>query len=617
MNYDDGVLFSSHIKTLALSLVLTGFSAAAVNAASLTPEERNICPTLRVCVDIIRRHDASEFDYGVLETEFQRFGPAGRKALMDVLESEAGNPDIARIIVQTASLSAAERLALQKKWSLKRADVYLPFLLDGHPLSRDLLLLSLGSDNPDVREQSRLALMELSEPVKRQAVSPNLLKPLLTALSKDPVAQAGPYIARLNPDGHTEAFAALLKSGEPALVEGAYEALYRHNQASAFKTLLSEMDEMESVIQSQAVGNMLLRRHAKRADGFYLNFAKDLSGDASRSVSARASGLHGVLLSRTNELPAFTPARAQALVYLVSKQPFTTQSEYLPHLKRLKAENELMLIWNIATEEKWVNRDVIAAAFEAPNTRDKIIADLIRSDDFRSFSAGAALAKPHHNDLLRSKINHPVKAIQDLARKTLKLPAAPGNNSPCIISKFDFKDRLKQMPFFELAWMTKDNNARVVLERKFLTTAHPSQSGWLAGYDLQKSSTSSADRGAALLHFDNKTGDFKQIGDFSGPIAILPDRLLKIGQTTDRFWVIDKSGNDVSAYSVNVAMGASRIKSLGAIPGAARDFSVAPNGDLLMQFDGKTQAPIRMTPRGDISLACRPSRAVTAAPAPN
>ena len=68
---------------------------SAGQAANLTPNERNICPTLRVCIDIIGRHDAAEFDYDVLEDQFRRFGPSGRKALFDVLDSQAGNGDIA------------------------------------------------------------------------------------------------------------------------------------------------------------------------------------------------------------------------------------------------------------------------------------------------------------------------------------------------------------------------------------------------------------------------------------------------------------------------------------------------------------------------------------------
>ena len=297
-----------------------------------------------------------------------------------------------------------------------------------------------------------------------------------------------------------------------------------------------------------------------------------------------------------------------------------TQNKYLPHLTRLKAEPELSLIWKIASEEKWVNRDKIAAAFAGLQSQDRVIADLIRADDFRSFSAGAMQAKPNQAALLRSKINHPVKDIRDLARKKLKLPAAKADTSKCIISKFDAKDKMDQMPFFELAWMTADNKARVALERKYLTAAYPGKTGWLAGYNLQKPGVKSLHTGADLVYFDSKTGDFVRVGNFSGPLAILPDRLLKPGERTNRFWVIDQWGGDsadISVYSLELTADAPRIRHLGMVPKSARDFAVSPNGDLLMQFEDKGQTPIRMSPRGEITLACRPLQSVTATPAPN
>ena len=620
LNYVDDVQISKNIGALALSLAFAGLSAITSHAAELTADERNVCSNLRVCLDIIKRHDASEFDYAVLESEFQRFGSVGRRALMDVLDSEAGNPEMAEIISRAAPLSPSERQNLKKNWSLDRAEVYLPFLKDGHPFSRDLLLLSLGSDNPAVREQARLALINFPDSAERQPVPQNLVQPLLLALAKDPVAEAAPYLSKLNPLGQEKRFAELLKSGETEVVFGAYEALYRSSRPQAFETLLSEMDRVRTPEQSRAIGDMLLRRHANRADGFYLNFAKEMSGDQARSAQARASGLHAVLSSDTPEMPALTPARAEALRFLVSGQALVTAEKYLPVLRRLEAETELNLIWRVATAEKWVDRDVISEAFEGLQSEDQVIADLIRSDDFRSFSAGAVQAKPRHKMLLTSKLNHPVKDIQVLARKILELPAAPQSSTRCIISKFDANDQLNQMPFFDLAWTKLRNNARVALDRKYLTSAHPSQTGWLAGYKLRKPGAKSIAGGAALLHFDNKTGAFQRIGNFSGPLAILPDRSLKLGQSTNRFWVINQSGEasaDISAYSVDLTAEPARIKHLGALPRDARDFSVAPNGDLLMGFGGETQAPIRMSPRGDISAACQPLQAVTAAPAPN
>ena len=611
---------------MALGLTLAG--AASVQAAQLTPEERQICDSLRMCVDIIRRHDASQFDYDVLEAEFRRFGPAGRKALMDVVHSKAGNSDLAVMVLNIAPLTANEKAVLRKNWSLERAQTYLPFLMDGDVVSRDLLLLTLGSAAPEVREKARLTLLNIPQSVAALPLPQSLTAPLLSALDKDPIAAAAPYLLRLNSADHIEAFSNLLLSGDKALVTASYEALYRHNQAQAFQSLLSQMGRIKSPAQARAIGDMLLRRNAKRPDGFYLKFAQDISGDKTRGIPARAASLHAVLGAEISEMPEFSPARAAALQYLVTNRPFDAQETYLPKLRQMKAQAELNFIWDIAVKEKWVNRDRISQSFEGLNGHADIITDLLGADDYRAFSAGAAQANAGHTALLRAKLNHPVVSIRELAREKLKLPAATQAKPSCVISTFDSNDGAQQMPFFDAPWVKTSNQSRVILERKYLAAAHPTRRGWLAAYDLQKLGRKSAQAGAALVHFDNKTGAFEPIGEFSRPAAILPHRSLKLGETTNRFWIIDHWGpesntgtnadsHDVSVYLVHLSDPVPNIQHMGAIPVSARGFTVAPNGDLLMRFGEKSQAPLRMSQQGVIGPACRSVQTVNGAPAPN
>ena len=593
---------------------------SAAQAANLTPNERNICPTLRVCIDIIGRHDAAAFDYDVLEDQFRRFGPSGRKALFDVLDSQAGNGDIARMISRLAPLSAHERSRIQNKWTKETSAHYLPLLLDGHPLSRDLLLLSLGSDQAVVREVSRQALIKLPKAAQGQPLSNSLRGPLLAALARDPIAEAAPYLERLRAEGHQEEFANLLKSAEPSIVSSAYTALYRDNPSQAFSSLLSEMERFAFPEQSRAIGEMLLRRHAQRPDGFYLKFARDISGDKTHPIPARASGLHAVMISEEIEFPAFTPERAEALAFLVEGQPFVTQQKYLPYLKQVKAERELNLIWNLAQKEKWINRDQLSTFYTGEKNENKVISDLIESDDFRSFSAGVKQAKPIHRNMLRAQMDHAIRPIAELAHKKLGLPSKAYPKNTCQISRFDSQDVIIQMPFFDRGWATLPTRARLALDRKYLAAAHPSKTGWLAGYNLKSSKTPATPIGGAVVHFNNRTGDFERVGDFSGPMMILPNRTLKLGQTTERFWVIDhwkRESADVSAYLVDVSGPTSKVVHLGALPNTANQFSVAPNGDLLMSFKSETQAPIRLTQSGEISLACSAPRLAPQGPAPN
>ena len=121
------------IRAAVLSVSLLGLCASALQARDLTPREQSVCRSLKTCMDIASRHTASEFDYGVLELEFKRFGPRGRQALFSLLKSEDGHADVAKLIAKLSLLTPAERQAVTQSWIPERAPAYLPLLLDGHP----------------------------------------------------------------------------------------------------------------------------------------------------------------------------------------------------------------------------------------------------------------------------------------------------------------------------------------------------------------------------------------------------------------------------------------------------------------------------------------------------
>ena len=613
------MLLLNLIKASALTFCFIGLSTSVVQARDLTPQEYSVCDSLRACIDIVRRHDASEFDYAVLETQFRRFGPAGKTALFTVLESDAGQADIARMISALGPLTSQNRLRVQSKWSQENAKLYLPLLLDGHPTSRDLLLKSLGHPDAGVREQVRRALIRLPKAVERAPLPKALQDPLLSSLLTDPIAEAAPYLARLNVAGHEQQFVDLLGSGESAIVTAAYNALYRNNPAQAFNALLAEMERMDTSAQVRAIGQMLATRHKARSDGFYLKFSRDMSDDAKLSVPARASGLHSLLTVADGPFPDLTPARAEAFSFLVKGQPFTVQDHYLPYLKAVNADAAMTRIWEIVQTEKWINRDRIAEFYIGHSLYEDIIGDLIKSDDVRSVSAGLAKAKPVHARFVRAQINHPVKAISNAARQKLKLPVSKNSNRKCPIGAFDLADMRAQMPFFESGWMITDNKARVSLSRADLITAHPSSRGWLAGYDLSKPRSRSIHSGGSVLQYDNKSGAFEEIGDFVGPLAILPGQPVKLGQTAERFWVVDSWGagaSDVSAYTLDLRGAKPRTTHIGVLPKTAQNFAVAPNGDLVILFAGNGQNPIRLSKTGQMSLVCPAPRSSNAPRAP-
>lgn len=597
------------IKAVLLAFAVFTLGVSAAQGRELTQLERTVCASLKACLDIARRHDASEFDYSVLETEFRRFGPRSQMALMDVLRTDDGQADIATLISGLGPLTPQMRQKIQSDWSPEKAQAYLPLLKDGHPMSRDLLLLSLGHSNADVREDVRIALLMLPESVKRAQLPDSLTDPVIAALKIDPMDVAASYLSRLNVAGREDDFAALLRSGDAEIVSAAYAALYRNSPSRAFNLLLAEMEDIDSSAQARAIGQMLAMRHAARPDGFYLKFARDMSGDTKLSTPARASGLHGLMLMTPKSFSELTSVRAESLSYLTRGQPFVAQDNYLPYLQESGAAQAMGLIWEIAASENWINLDRIAKFYSGHSVHDEVITTLLQANDRRSFTAGLALAKPSHKPLVQDRINDPVVSIAKAARQNLGLNAQTAKLPTCQIKPFDLEDIRAQMPFFDEGWMVADNKARVTLSRSFLTSAHPTRTGWLAAYDLENPNGRSIHPGGVVLQYDNISGESVEIGAFRAPLAILPNRPLRLGETTSQFWVIDWGGGDsfdVSAYTLNVAGNTPNIRHIGRLPYKSDGYSVALNGDLLITFSDEEQSPLRLSKSGKMSLACAP-----------
>jgi len=590
-----------------LTAVICVSTAVSAHSNELTPQERQVCASLKTCLDIIRRHDASEFDYAVLENELRRFGPKTQNALFDILKSEAGHADIAKLISALGPLSPQLQQNLQRNWSPEKAQVYLPLLKDAHPLSRDLLLRSLAHPSADVREQARTALLRLPEPIRRLPLSDSLTDPLLAALQFDPIGEVAPYLSRLNSLNKETQFASLLRSGQADIVSAAYASLYRNSPSRAFNLLLAEMERLETPAQSRAIGQMLARRNQVRPDGFYLKFATDMSGDPKLSPRARAAGLYGLMVMKPQSFPNLSPARAEALSFLTKDQPFVVQDQYLPFLKASGADRAMGLVWKIAKSENWINLDRIASFYSSHSAYDEVIKTLLQSNTQRSFTQGLSLASPKYNAVVKSRINAPITSIANAARRRLRLPALSKTAQNCRFKTIDLEDMRNQMPFFDEGWMVTDNQARMSLKRSYLTSAHPSRTGWLAAYDIGKSRARSAQTGGTLLHYDNQSGLAQEIAGFTAPMAVLPDRALRLGDTTSRFWIIDRWGGDsldVSAYRLDLTQGKPRLDHLVALPNNPKGFAVAGNGDLFVNFADKAQPAIRVSSSGQMRLAC-------------
>ena len=578
-------------------------------AAPLTEAEQRACQNLRHCVSIIERHGPDDFDYDVLGAEFKHFGLEGRAALFHTLKGKNGSSDIAEILVGLGPTYPIERTQIQKIWSLENADRFLPLFEGGHKDDELFIIRTLGHADASIRERARKAFIAFPRQDKTYQISETYQAEILSAVTRDPMAVMAPVISTFSGVGNEAALEGLLLSGDLSIVEAGYGVLYRHNQEKAFNALLDAMKAARTGEQIRALGDMLVRRHKNREDGFYAKFATDISKDRAFPPQARAVGLHVMLrvaAENKSELAEFDPAQIEGFRHLLDNG-FTAQDLYASVLPI----SGLKILWDTAQSERWINRDRLAQYYLDTPLKSLVVRHMILADDARTVRTGLGLAgEGEFLSDIQKQTTHPVTMIANLARVHLDQKII-NSNSTCRFANFDVDDITIQMPFFDAAWAKTWHNGRVTLARDNLVAAHPNAFGWLAAY---QSESLSADDIGELIYYENESGAFSRIGDFRAPMAILPNRSLSLGETTNQFWLIDGWGGDsfdVSVYSVYVSKTDRIIRHIGAIPHNVMNFGVSRSGDLLLRFaanpDKTTQPPLRISPKGQISSLCHPT----------
>lgn len=104
------------MKALLTALIIGLLSPLPVMAANpLTKAEQTVCRSLNHCLRIVDAHPHDSFDYGVLATEFRRFGRKGRDALLRRIktndEAAANAADLLALSRDPSALSRLKALA--------------------------------------------------------------------------------------------------------------------------------------------------------------------------------------------------------------------------------------------------------------------------------------------------------------------------------------------------------------------------------------------------------------------------------------------------------------------------------------------------------------------------
>jgi hypothetical protein len=615
------MLVFRHVSRAFLTLSLLGGVAMSAHARPLTQAEQIVCPKLSTCLDIVERHDATEFDYTVLEKEFARFGDKGRARLFSVLEGESGSADIARLIARGGPLSPNEAAWLDRTWTPETVETLLPLVEDGSVRSRDLLLRAATTVKGGTQRAVLRRLEALPDTVKRVPLNTNLQASVLAAALASPSSSLAPFVQAIDPRQNRAGLERLLLSGDAEMAGAAYAALYRTGPGPAFQALLAQMRRLERLDQAEAIGDMLAARHMRRADGFYARFASDISGDEDFPPLARAAGLHayfGALAAEKSVLPeppAYTADVKSGLEALMSGKRRDHHS-YAHRLAKIDHPNAAVLmgaIWATALEKDVsVPIAVMRKANTVPN-REQLLRRQLQSDGVGNLYAAVSYLEsapePAFTSLLSQiAATHPLTEVRASATKAMGRPFVAGavGSKACRLPRaFDVQDITQQMPFFDDSL----RKGATVTQRKYLASAHPTPQGWLAGYD-------GGEFYRGLLYFDNASGKAEVI-DLDGPsnvVALLPDRPLKLGQTTGTFWGVNWSNHMIArgyVHRVTNAGGTWVSRRVTPLLRQPSDFAVTARGDLILRFESQSdrpgQPPLRISPDGNLSLACPPA----------
>ena len=624
-------IFYKPLSAFALGLTLSGLSLQSTHAKPLTKAEQTVCQSLRHCMDIVERHDASEYDYEVLEAEFKRFGPTGRNALFHLLTSSKAHSDVARLLAEMGPLTAVEAARVDQIWSGPNATLVLPLFQEMTLANRDRWIAGLTHSKASVRAFSR-RLYDMDVSLMRAPLTAQQTAMILSDMIETGNGSSGDYLSHLSAAGHEAAFEKLLYSGANVnVVSSAYDGLYKQNPAKAFQSLMAAMRAAQTAQQISNLGEMIARRHRQRADGFYAKFAVDFSNDTTAPANARAVALQAWFAvmrdgdkttSKRPVLPVMNTRRLEAFQFLLKTEEANLKlyASVLDRINNPSVQPAIDMLWAHSERENHQAQPAILKAALDTSLEPAAIQSALRSNDSALMIAAlrAAQTRAEFSAPMRALQQHPIVDVRVAARlasqgklvtlhnkafydmRQVALRSAPR----CEITGFDIQDLVLQMPYFDDAPVnTKDHWVKSVTRAK-LNAAHPTSKGWLASYYLGA-------QGGALVYFDGQSAEGRRVGNFQSPFAILPDRPLKLGESTDRFWIVDTPGHlgmRQGLYQVKDNGNGFDVRRVTELPAAPIEADILQNGDVVIAFDdsGKNlaQPPLRFSPDGRISSAC-------------
>ncbi|MEP1231463.1 MAG: HEAT repeat domain-containing protein [Litorimonas sp.] len=639
----------------------------ALNPANLSHAERNICQDLDMCVDILLRHDPDGFDYTVLAQDFQRFGQPAMQRLLQLMVSDrikASQHAQYILLDKNWQFTAAAQDEIAKSWPSENLDTHKDIMINiGTPLMRNRAISTLLYPNGTVRAQSRRILQAMAigsdknpEAFTAVPVPPAAFPDLVKAASDVPTLEIIRLIGSFPQEQSKPVLSRFLLSEEGNIASGAYEQLYRQNPDMALSVLTSTLPQLKTTGQALALSQLLQGRHSARqsesADGFYMHFAHNVLMDEALPVFAHMMAMDAVMNSvplAEKTLP--DAAHIDEAFATLLKSPEVSFVNYAYQFDRKTSPHTaryLPLLWDTLIErEKQSDRSndqTHQGIYAVSQFARSIVVDkkwraaavpvlrggLAFNADWRvqhqaALGLGEGRDKAAMATLKPMAQSHPIldvraAAISALSALTIDEMNTKGDyqklktNAPnCPVAVFDFKEDAKQLPFFDDGKFPDSWGENLLpAHRRSLTTAYPTQSGWLAGYSW-------GERGGGLLYYDNVSGK-SEIITGGNIISIVPVKPTPLGTFATEFWVIDGLDhlNHASArvFYIRLEKGKTIMRRHYELPAYPRAINVAKDQSLQMGF-ANDHPPLRLLPNGNIISGCVMPNAGAAQTLPN
>lgn len=651
--YARSMRFKWLISGISLLVMMNalGLSAAA-QPHNLTPAEVRLCQSINHCIDIVDRHDPSEFDYQALQTEFLRYGPNGTATLIRMV---AGNNK--EHIARAQNILAKNDQSYRPQDQAKIASLWPRGDLRAHsqimqanlsPLMLSIAIKTLSHTQGDVRRFSRNVIDEAAKEKKIWTLS----QIDLDRLSKAAIAAPTPAMIALLKAAPVKikqaTFIRVLRSGNAPSVIAAYEGLYADDPKIAFESLLGTLGDLKDTEgeATLAIAALLRHRHKSRTDGFYLNFAADIANDPNMSAMGRLAGFDAVMGSPATpiKLPN-TPimiGNLKTALKLHNELP-TAYAKNLSAISKGNPDPWLISLWDKLKLDPYKTPETAhifmehVGLFKTQAAKSIVTDALSDKRDFTMVILGlkAVVRQKDRNRVpqIKSLMTHSISDVRAASAEAIEaLTSGQTSLSPerlthkasvlnraaktCRATPKDFKAEINQLPYFDLKSDAITSKAPL---RGFVQTIAPTLHGWLVGF-------AAGDAGGDLQYYDNKSGSAQPILNanerkaektHSHVRAILPITPQPLGQYTSEFWAFitqDSFENQAAIYRVSHQGNTFNLQRQAQLPAYPLQISQQANADIFIGFEtlaGKNQAahpPLILTPKGELRRACEKPR---------